>query len=174
VAKKDKYGYKESLPRFFKADIELQKKVGTGSLDNGTIGKAQAYLDSIQTDITPQLREYLMQMETALAHAREINYGREEFLPQVTKPLMDIKSISGMFHEMMVCRVSSFVLTFVEDVRKFDADVTEILSAYIKVVKTLLDLAIKDETNPHGQSFINEIRAAIKRYYDKQAAAKRG
>lgn len=174
MAKKDKYGYKESLPRFFKADVELQKKVGTGSLDNGSVGKAQAYLDSIKTDIAPQLRESLMLMETALANAREVNYGREEFLPDVTKPLMDIKSVSGMFHEMMICRVSSFVLTFVEDVRKFDADVTQILMAYVKVVKTLLDLGIKDETNPHGQNFINEIRAATKRYYDKQAAAKGG
>lgn len=174
MAGKDKYGFRESYPRFYKADYELQKKVGTGTLDPGAVAKVQQFLDSVQTDVGPQLREYLDEMESTLKDARALTYGREEFLPKITKPLMNIKSTSGMFQEMMVCRVSSFALTFIEDVRKFDNDIADILGAYIKVARLLLDLKIKDETNPHGQSFLTEIRNACKRYYDKQANAIKG
>ncbi len=174
MAKKDKYGYRETYPRFYKADLELQKKVGTGTLDQDAIGKVQDYLDGVNTDVTPQLREMLDAMAGNLAEARRVSYGREEFLPKITKPLMDVKSLAGMFHEMMLCRISAFLLTFLEDIRKFDDDIAEIIGAYLKVAKTLLDLKIKDETNPHGQSFLAELRGATKRYYDKQTAAVRG
>ena len=174
MAGKDKYGYRESLPRFFKADHDLQRKVGTGSLDSGSVAKVQQYLDSVQTDIAPQLKEMLGRMDALMAEVKAMSYGREEFLPKLTKELMDVKSFSGMFHEAMVCRVSAFLLTFIEDVRKLDNDVVEIFGAYLKVAKTLVDLKIKDETNPHGQSFLTEIRNACKRYYDKQASAVKG
>ena len=167
MAKKEKYGHRESYPRFFKADPELMAKVGSGTLDADVIAKAQDYMSSVTMDIVPSLRQNLDEIQTALANARTVNYDREEFLPQIVKPLMDIKSLSGMFQELMVCRVSAFVLTFLEDVKKFDNDVADIIAAYVKVVETLLDLKIKDETNPHGQSFLTEIRSATKRYYDK-------
>ena len=174
MSKKDKYGYRETFPRYFKADYELQNKVGTGTLDTAAVSKVQEYLDTIQTDVTPQLRDTLDLIESALATARSTTYGREEFLPAVTKPLMDVKALSGMFGQMMVCRVSAFVLTFVEDVRKLDSDVLDIVGGYLKVARTLIDLGIKEETNPHGQSFLAEIRNACKRYYDKQASMIRG
>lgn len=174
MTKKDKYGYKESFPRYYKADFELQQKIGTGSLDADAVGKVQEYLDSTSADIGPKLQEDLAAMEKILAEAKAMKYDREQFLPNITRPLMNIKALSGMFHEMMICRVSAFVLTFLEDVRKFDDDVAEILGAYLKVSKTLMDLKIKDETNPHGQSFLAEIRSACKRYYDKQQASVKG
>jgi len=170
MAGKDKYGYKETYPRFYKADNELQQRVGTGTIDPATIAKAQDYMNAVNTDITPSLREDLHKIAGALAEARKISYDREEFLPHVTRPLMNIKSLSGMFNELMVCRVSAFMLTFLEDVKKFDNDIADIIDAYMKVVRTLLDLKIRDETNPHGQSFLTEIRAATKRYYEKHAA----
>ncbi len=174
MARKDKYGYRETFPRFYKADYELQQKIGIGSLDPVAFSKAQEYLDSVQVDIIPQLRDILIEIETVLAEAAKVTYEREEFLPKITKPIMDIKSNAGMFHEMMVCRVSSFMLTFLEDVRKFDKDILEIIGAYIKVIKMLLDLKIKDEKNTLGQSFLAEIRNATKRYYDKYDQAVKG
>ncbi|HEY8964343.1 MAG TPA: hypothetical protein VIN59_07785 [Alphaproteobacteria bacterium] len=169
MAKKDKYGHRESFPRFYKADHELQQRVGTGQLDPDVITKAQDYMNNVQTDIMPELRKYLDEVTGTLSEARKINYQREEFLPSIVRPLMNIKSVSGMFKELMICRVSAFVLTFLEDVKKFDNDIVDIIEAYTKVVKTLMDLKIKDETNPHGQSFLTEIRNACKRYYDKHA-----
>ncbi len=172
MAKKIKYGHRESFPRYFKADFELQQKIGTGTLDAGAVAEVQKYLDSVQADITPELQGYLAQIDAALADARGMTYDREQFLPAITRPLMDMKSMSGMFHEMMVCRISSFMLTFIEDVRRLDNDMMEIMSAYVKVTRAVLDLKIREETNPYGQNFLAEIRSACKRYYDKQAAKK--
>lgn len=174
MAGKDKYGYKESFPRYLKADFELQQKVGTGSMDPEAVAKVQNYLDSVKTDVTPQLKELLAELEKSLGEAREVKYEREQFLPKILRPLMNVKSISGMFHEMMICRVSAFILTFLEDVRKFDDDIVDIIAAYVKVIRTLMDLKIKDEINPHGQSFLAEIRSACKRYYEKQSSAIKG
>lgn len=174
MAKKEKYGHRDTFPRYFKADFELQQKIGTGSLDAEAVAKVQAMLDAVKVDIVPELRGLLDDMSKILTEAKGTGYDREQFLPNITKPLMNIKAMSGMFHEMMVCRVSAFLLTFLEDVRKFDNDIAEIIGAYLKVTKTLLDLKIKEETNPHGQSFLQEIRNACKRYYDKQTAAVKG
>jgi hypothetical protein len=170
MARKDKYGFREAFPRFYKADPELKQKVGVGTLDPAVISKAQSYLDAVQTDVTPHLYEALFQIDTTLADAAQMVYGREQFLPKITKLIMDIKSNSGMFHELMVCRVSSFVLTFLDDVRNLDRGVFDIISAYVKVVKLLLDLKIKEDTNPQGQACLAEIKNAAKRYYDKRDA----
>lgn len=174
MVKKDKYSNRETFPRFFKADFTLQNKIGTGTLDAEAVAKVQQYLDGVDTDVSADIRDSLAKIQSGLSAARSVSYGREEFLPQVIKPLMDIKALSGTFHEMMICRVSSFVLTFLEDVRAFDNDVVDIIDAYIKVVKVLMELKIKDETNPNGQSFLSEIRNACKRYYDKRTTATRG
>jgi hypothetical protein len=174
MARKDKYGFRESLPRFYKSDYELQQKAGTGTLDAEKIAKLQTYLDNVQVDIVPQLLESLGALQVSADEAAQINYGREEFLPQITKSIMDIKSNSGMFHEMAVCRISSFMLTFLDDVRKCDQDILNIIAAYIKVIKMLLDLKIKQETDPVGQTCLAEIRNVTKRYYDKSAAAIKG
>ena len=170
MAKKDKYKHSETFPRFYKADVELQQRIGTGTLDPAVIARAQEYMNTDAVDIAPELRMYMDQLAASVAEARKINYQREEFLPGILRSLMNIKSDSGMFQQMMVCRISAFVLTFLEDVQKFDNDIVEILDAYMKVTRTLLDLDIRDETNPHGQSFLTEIRAACKRYYEKHAA----
>lgn len=167
MARKDKYAQGTSFPRFYKADLALQQKIGTGPLDPTAVARMQDYLDSVQVDITPRLRELLNTLETAITQAAPVAYDRDAFLPGISRPLMEIKSESGMFHEMMVCRVSSFVLTFLEDVRKLDRDVLDIISAYVKVARMLLDLKIQDEKNPVGQSCLSEIRNATKRYYDK-------
>lgn len=174
MSKKDKYGYRPNPPRYFKADFELQQKVGTGHLDPEAVSKVQSYLDQVDVDVTPDLRHALEEIETALGEAKSLSYDREQFLPPITRALMNIKATSGMFRQMMLCRVSAFLLTFLEDVRKFDKDVIDIIGAYLRVARTLLDMKITDETNEYGQVFLQEIRAACKRYYDKQAAAVKG
>ena len=171
MAKKDKYGYRENPPRYFKADFELQQKIGTGQLDPEVIAKVQTYLDEVKIDVTPDLRNSLDVIASNLDEAKALTYDREQFLPAITRALMNIKATSGMFHQMMVCRVAAFVLTFLEDIKKFDNDIVEIITAYIKVTRTLMDMNITDETNAHGQQFLQEIRGACKRYYDKQSAA---
>lgn len=169
MAGKDKYGYREYFPRYYKADTELQQKVGTGALNADDVAKAQSFLDSANIDVSDSLREKIKNIESIILDVKNIDYDREEFLPKITRPLMDIKADSGMFNQMMICRVSAFLLTFLEDVRKLDNSVLDIMDVYTKVVKTLLDMKITDETNDHGQSFLSELRNACKRYYDKNA-----
>lgn len=168
MAKKDKYAHTDGYPRFYKADFELQKKIGTGPLDQGVVAKVQAYLDSAKPDVKPQLRLHLAEIVMMIGTIESTGM-KETYIPIITRELMNIKSISGMFHEMMICRVSAFLLTFLEDARKFDRYVVEIVAAYTRVTKILLDMNIKEETNPHGQAFLTEIRNACRRYHGKQA-----
>lgn len=174
MTKKDKYGPRETLPRYFKADFELQQKVGTGQLDATAVARVQDYLDKVDIDVTADLRASMDVIAANLDEARALSYDREQFLPVISRELMNIKAMSGMFRQMMVCRVSAFVLTFLEDIKKVDNDVLGILAVYLNVVRSLMDRKITDDTNAHGQAFLQEIRAACKRYYDKQSAAVKG
>lgn len=167
MVKKDKYANTQGYPRFYKADTELQKKIGAGPLDQSVVAKVQAYMDSNKVDIKPELRMHLAEIVVMLGQIQATGMN-ETYIPVITRELMNIKSLSGMFQEMMICRISAFLLTFLEDARKFDNHVIEIVAAYTRVTKALLGLNIRDETNPHGQEFLTEIRNACRRYHGKQ------
>lgn len=169
MAGKDKYGYRESFPRFFKPDSELKSKVGDGGVASDLVAEAQSYLGGLDTDIAPQLGSYLLALHSILDEARTAASTPATLLPRLSKPIMNLKATSGMFGQMMLCRVSAQVLTFLEDIRTIDGDVLRILDAYGKVAKILIHLGITSETDPAGQMLLVEIRHACNRYYAKHA-----
>ena len=170
MAGKDKYGFRESFPRFLKPDSELKAKVGSGGIATDVVSEAQNYLAARQTDVAPQLGTYLLALEAGIDEARNATTAKDQLLPRIAKPVMNLKATSGMFGEMMLCRVSALVLTFLEDVRRLDADILLIMSAYLKVAKTLIHLKIRSETDPAGQVLLVEMRQACNRYYERQSA----
>jgi len=169
MVKRDKYASRDGFPRFYKASYELQQRVGTGTVEQARIEKAQEYLDTVQIDVVPLIREKLALLEDRIATAREVAYEREEFLTGLLRPLMDVKSLSGMFHWPVVSRISAFVLSFMEDVRRLDDDVLEIITMHNRVIRLLMDRNTPDDDDPHGQAFLTELRAATKRYYDRHS-----
>lgn len=168
---KDKYAARDGFPHFFKASAELQQKIGTGSVDTATLQRMQSYLDAVKIDVIPLLRERLVTLDERIAAARTVSYEREEFLNSILRPLMDIKSISGMFHWPVVSRISGFVLTFVEDVRRLDDNVLDIVDAHNRSVRLLLDRGTPEGSESHGTAFLTEIRNATRRYYEKFASS---
>lgn len=169
MAGKDKYGFRESFPRFLKPDSELKAKVGSGGIATDVVAQAQDHRAALQTDVTPQLGTFLLALQAGIDEARNATTAQEKLLPRITKPVMNLKATSGMFGEMMLCRVSALVLTFLEDVRRLDGDVLLIMAAYLKIAKTLLHHRIRSETDPAGQVLLVEIRRACTRYYERQS-----
>lgn len=169
MAGKEKFGYRASSPKFFKPDSGLKNKVGNGAPDRAAVGEAQRYLDTLETDIAPQLGTYVLALQTAVDDARGASALLPEHLARLSRPLMDVKAMSGMFGEMMLCRVSAMLLAFLEDVRRLDAEVLQIVDTYLKVAKTLIHLKLRSETDPAGQVLLVEIRQACTRYYEKHA-----
>lgn len=172
--RKDKYAARDGFPRFFRASAELQQKIGTnGTVDTATIERMQGYLDAVKIDVIPLLRERLDTIDERVASTRGIAYEREEFLNGILRPLMDVKSISGMFHWPTVSRLSGFVLTFIEDVRRLDNNVLDIVDAHNRSVRLLLDRGTPQGGETHATAFLTEIRNATRRYYEKYASAVR-
>jgi len=167
MAGKAKYGYRASVPRFFKPDSELKSKVGDGGVATDLVSEAQSYLEGLDTDVAPQLGIDLLALQAILDEARTAASAPTTLLPRLTKPIMNLKATSGMFGQMMLCRVSALVLTFADDIRTIDPDVLRILDAYSKVAKILIHLGITSETDPAGQKLLVEIRQACNRYYAK-------
>ncbi|NBU58515.1 MAG: hypothetical protein EBS23_01810 [Betaproteobacteria bacterium] len=169
MAGKDKYGFRESFPRFFKPDTELKSKVGGGGVDADLLSEAHTYLEGLDTNVAPQIAAYLLALQAALDEARTAA-ATPTALPRLTKPIMNVKATSGMFGDMMLCRVSTLVLTFLEDIRTVDADILRIVDSYCKVAKILIHHGIRSETDPNGQALLVEIRQACNRYYARQSA----
>jgi len=167
MAGKEKFGYRPSSSSLFKSDSDLKSRVGNGVLDPAAVVEAQRYLDTLQTDIAPQLGAYVLALQAAVDDARA--GSAPQHLARLSRALMDVKAMSGMFGEMMLCRVSALLLTFLEDVRRLDGEVLQIVDTYLKVAKTLIHLKIRSETDAAGQTLLVEIRRACTRYYEKQS-----
>lgn len=171
MAKKDKYGWRETFPRYYKADLELQQKVGTGTIDPKVIEAMQERMQAIATDITPELQKDLAVIEAARSAAHAQPYDGDMHRPAIVRAIMNIKSNGGMFGHLMVSRVAAHILSFLEDVKKLDPDVLEILGAFTKVTSVMLAKDMRDEKSAEGQVLLNEVRNACNRYHEKQQAA---
>jgi hypothetical protein len=169
MAGKDKYGYRKSVPRFFKPDSELKSKLGDGGVSTDLVSEAQSYLRDLDTDVAPQLGIDLLALQAILDEARTAASAPAKILPRLTNPIMNLKATSGMFGQMMLCRVSALVLTFLDDIRTVDGDVLRILDTYAKVAKVLIHLRMTSETDPAGQTLLVEIRQACNRYYARHS-----
>ncbi len=164
-------GLEEKFPRVIKANNLLQQKIGTGKLDPFILDRIQAYLDSVSVDFEkiaePHMKKIMMLMEEIPRN----DYGREEFIEELVKPIMELKATGGVFNEPVIANVSGMVLGILENVRKLDDDMLDIIKVHNRAINTIIKTSIKTVDDRRAIEILAEIKHACMRYYNRNRTA---
>lgn len=154
------------------ADYSLRDKIGTGKLDATTIPAMQrAAKENMGKDVPHLIKTQLAAIKALLDEAAPMSYGREEFLPALSRKVMDVKSLSGMFAFPTICAPASVLLDLLDEASRLDNDVMEIISGFLRL--SVRQLEDEKQDTYDAQKLATSIREACKRYQDK-AAKNRG
>ncbi len=142
----------------------LKEKVGSGGIDQTLIAKAQAALDANTVDFVPIGEMLLKALDEAILAGTSGNVTGEAAIEAILYPVMQIKAQGAMFHYPLATDVSDILINFLEAVEKVDHDVLEIVTAHKKVLHTVLQKKMKDDTGAVGKQFCVALQDACKRY----------
>lgn len=165
------YGYRESYPRFFKANKVLQAKVGTGALDPAVLQKMQTYMDDFTADVDDLLRAQLEIAQTETANASSsAGYEPEQFLPKLANAIMQLKAIGSMFGHKTIGELAAVTLAFLDTAQRLDPDALEIVEAHNRAVNVVLNAGTQGINAATGMVLSSELQAAVVRYMQKNQA----
>lgn len=97
------------------ASKDLQRRIGTGDIDEKTVKKAQTVMDTNKVDFGPIAKPHMAALTTALAGARKAN-GRldKTTLESLSTPIMNLKANAATFNYSLISGLTGAVLTFLE------------------------------------------------------------
>lgn len=158
--------------RIVKANRLLQAKVGMGPVDEKKIARSQKIIDENQVDFAPLAREYLAELDAAIANARAGKEdSKEALIASLTAPVMQLKANATMFGYGLIGNLANVMLNFLETIDEIDKDVLEIAGAHQKTLHLIIANGMKGDGGAFGKELTGELKEACKRYFAKQASA---
>ncbi len=131
------------------ASKELQKRIGTGDIDERTVKKAQTVMDTNKVDFGPLAKPYMSSLTAALAAARKVGGKLDKAtLESLSTPIMNLKANAATFNYSLISGLTGVVLTFLESHEnpgKKTVQVVDLLN------KTLMLIIAKKMTGDGGE-----------------------
>ena len=156
--------------KIHKANLELQKRIGTGPLDKRLVEKAQKAIEENNVDFTPLGLQFLDELKKALEQVAA-NLDSEEIVAQkrsLTEPVMELKANATIFHYALVGNLANIMLSFLESIKKLDKDALSIVGAHHDTLRAIITKKMKGDGGEHGQVMMAELKDACARYYKKK------
>ncbi len=155
-----------------KASLELQKKVGTGSIDEKKVEKAQDVIKSNKVDFAPIAKPHLDELSLAIKNSAAIksSESNKEILESYMTPIMNIKANAATFNYSLISGLAGTVLTFLEDVGKFDRKVVQIVDLLYKTILLILARKISGDGGPEGKALLGAFHEVCQKTIKKVRA----
>ncbi|AGH96932.1 hypothetical protein [Micavibrio aeruginosavorus] len=161
----------QSKARVIKANLNLQAKVGTGTISEEKVQTMQTALENNKIDFAPMAAQFLAQLEAAISAARIGEGDVKVLIKNMTEPVMQIKGNAAMFNYKMVSNLANVVLNFLENIEKIDSVVLDIVDAHHKTLNILIKNKMSGDGGAYGTQLESELRDACKRYFTKKVGA---
>jgi len=159
----------EKNVRTTKADLSLQLKTGTGSIDTKKIDKSQKAIDENKTDFIPIATESLETLDVAIKSARgNIDGDPRILLPNLVKPVMQLKANAAMFGYPLVSKLAGAMLDFLDDLTTVDRDLISVAEAHYKTLCFIISKRMSGDGGQHGPEIQKELEAVRNRYLMKK------
>lgn len=131
---------KQDDVKIIKASLELQQKVGTGSIDEQKVVKAQKVINENKVEFAPIAKPHLDTLNSAIKEAMKYKGGGDDqaVLQTFMTPIMNIKANAATFNYPIISSLSGIVLTFLEDVPRYDKKVGQIVDLLYKTIQLIL------------------------------------
>lgn len=139
-----------------KASLDLQRRVGTGAIDERKIERAQDVIKNNKVDFGPIARPHLDELSKAISQTRGVKKpdNEREILESFMTPIMNIKANAATFNYSLISGLAGTVLTFLEDVGKFDKKVVQIVDLLYKTILLVLAQKISGDGGNQGRALL--------------------
>ncbi len=140
-----------------KANLDLQKKVGTGSIDEKKVEKAQEVIKNNKVDFAPIAKPHLDELSKAIKASLGLKNppNEKEILESYMTPIMNIKANAATFNYSLISGLAGTVLTFLEDAKKYDKKVVQIVDLLYKTTLLILARKMSGDGGPEGRALQN-------------------
>ena len=153
-----------------KATYELQRKVGSGPIDESIIKKSQSLIENNQVDFAPVAMIILDRLQEGLEQAKNPHNTMQDMKDILTQPVMELKANAAIFHYDLVGALASIMLGFLEHIKIMDGDAIEIVKAHHASLHAIVVRKITGDGGVAGETLKNELKQACERYYNKRFA----
>lgn len=159
---------RQSKANIIKANFELQKKIGSGPIDEAVIRNSQKLIDTNQVDFAPEALAILTRLEEGLRQAGNPKNTMEDMKDILTKPVMELKASAAIFHYDLIGALAAIMLGFLENIKIMDADAIEIVKAHHASLHMIVVRKITGMGGAAGNALVAELKHACDRYYHKK------
>lgn len=154
---------------FFTPPNTIKAKVGSGSLSENILTKAQALLENNTVDFRPLGEMYLDTLSKAIEQARTppAELDGESVITALLYPAMQLKANGGMFHYQLITSIADKLIQFLEVIQTIDHDALEIILAFHTTIRAILLGQIKGNGGMRGAELMQALVDACYRYFEK-------
>lgn len=140
--------------KVIKASLALQKKVGQGSIEAHKIENAQKVISENKVEFGPLAKPHLDELRaliTAISQSRDDKSDRE-VLQALMAPTMNIKANAATFNYPLISGLTGIVLNFLEDVKRYDKKVLQIVDLLHKTILLVLARKMTGDGGAQGKA----------------------
>jgi len=158
-----------SKPQFkiIKVENTLQKKVGYGEIGEATISRSEQILVNNNIDFKEVADPVLDNLRNTISYARENPEKIESILPDLIRPVMDLKANGAMFKYNLVGHLAGIMLSFLEHITQLTRDSLEIIQAHERTLTLIVTKGIQGDGGSLGAQLTQELEGVCNRYYRK-------
>ncbi len=143
--------------KVIKASLELQQKVGTGTIAEEKVRQAQEVMNKNRVDFAPIAKPQLDTLLSAIRAAQNYHGGNDNdrdkaVLQSFATPIMNIKANAATFNYPVISGLSGIVLTFLEDAKRFDKKAVQIVDLLHKTILLVLARKISGDGGRDGKA----------------------
>lgn len=154
--------------RIIKAENKLKEKVGTGEIAKERIEATNKKIESTDVDFEPMALEFLSVLTESVEQAKKApEEEHAKALQNMVKPVMDLKANAKMFGYPLVTELADVMLSFLDNIKKLDKDVIQIVDAHHKTLNIIVKSKMSGPVDEKGAMLVQELKGACKRYYSK-------
>lgn len=148
----------------YPANTTLRDKIGPATITPLMYEAMRVVTLSTTPNFMPIVKASLNGLQDNVSEVASISYGREDFLSTISRHVMTIKSITGMFGYNVTSDCADVMLDFLETTGRLDDAVLEMLTAFIKIVNVTLE---PDCQEYDAKKHLLALKEACRRYRDK-------
>lgn len=149
------------------ASRELQSRIGSGTINEDVVEKAQNVIESNEVDFAPMAQSELEKVQQVLKRVKAENADNEAAIKEVTLPIMNLKANAATFNYPVISSIAGTVLSLLEEFDSFNSDLIKIVDNMHKAILVALLQNMRGEPGDAGNMLINEFREVCKAYLTK-------